>query len=112
MQLATRLLLVFCACIVMLAQFQGCSAFSYDRQKRDADDETLLQIEVLEGLLSQLKGEAFGHGAVKRRFDGGYGNRYGVAHSVGAKLMALKQAADWNSPGRKRREAPVAAPEM
>lgn len=63
-----------------------------------------LTLAVLEELIDDIKS----HNSIsahKRRIDAGYGSRYGVASSVGSKLMALKQAADWNGPGRKRRDA-------
>jgi len=70
------------------------------RQRRSTYDQELL-VAVLEELLQDIKHE--NAQLAKRRVDAGYGSRYGVASSVGSKLMALKQAADWNGPGRKRR---------
>lgn len=64
--------------------------------------DQLLTIQVLEDLVAKLRSE-LPNDVNKRQFDGGYGSRYVAAHSVGSKLMALKQAADWNSPGKKRR---------
>lgn len=63
-----------------------------------------LTLQVLEELIASLRSELSIETAEKRQFDGGYGSRYVAAHSVGSKLMALKQAADWNGPGRKRRQ--------
>lgn len=102
MQPVVRLLLSLAACCVLLSQLGIAAAFNTDRQKRDLSDSQLT-IAVLTELIHNLEGDS--HSAPsKRRFDGGYGSRYGVAQSVGSKLMALKQAADWNGPGRKRRE--------
>ncbi|ELU08670.1 hypothetical protein CAPTEDRAFT_215078 [Capitella teleta] len=95
-------LIAMASCIVIASLTSRAQATSLHRQRRDVTEPSLA-IAVLEDLIMELRDEI--HSKKKRRFDAGYGSRYGVAQSVGSKLMALKQAADWNGPGRKRREA-------
>lgn len=64
----------------------------------------VVTLQALEELTALLRSELSNEVENKRNFDGGYGSRYVAAHSVGSKLMALKQAADWNGPGRKKRQ--------
>lgn len=97
-QASTLVALSICT-LCILDQSSEAEAAPSLRQRRSVYDPEIL-VAVLEDLLADIKHENTVH---KRRVDAGYGSRYGVASSVGSKLMALKQAADWNGPGRKRR---------
>lgn len=104
MQYQIRLAVLLVAFLALLTHSRS-AAFNVDRHKREISDPWLT-IAVLEQLINSIQEDLQKTEQLdKRNFDVGYGNRYGVAHSVGSKLMALKQAADWNGPGRKRRSA-------
>jgi len=94
---SSLIFLSLCTLCVLLSTTQAASTH---RQRRSIEPE--LTEAVLQELLEQVREQAV---PAKRRVDAGYGGRYGAASSVAGKLMALKQAADWNGPGRKRRSA-------
>ncbi|KAK2161094.1 hypothetical protein LSH36_121g02026 [Paralvinella palmiformis] len=103
MQQSERVVFIFCVLVVLIASFSSTQAFTINRA---ALVDPSLTEAVLEELLEAIRQEEAPLNTIeKRRIDGGYGNRYGVAQSLGSKLMALKTAADWNNPGRRKRDA-------
>lgn len=109
MQTTTVALTVVIATTLLLSQVsQTYSAALRDRIDVGLSDPDLT-VAVLEELIDFV---SKGNNLHKRGLDMGYNNRYRVASSVGSKLMALKQAADWNGPGRKRREVAAAVDEQ
>ncbi|KAK2190497.1 hypothetical protein NP493_78g04031 [Ridgeia piscesae] len=107
MLLDTKLMVLFCSCVVFMSQSVRTAAYRVDRSSSTDLDDPLLTLALLEKLIDDIEMQPMAR-AVKRRYDAGYGGRYGAASRVGAKLMALKQAADWNGPGRKRRSVRAA----
>jgi len=98
------LLISICTLCLLILSTQASTIY---RQRRAIEPE--LTEAVLEELLEEVREHA---SPAKRRVDAGYGGRYGAASSVAGKLMALKQAADWNGPGRKRRSSPPVEEDM
>jgi len=64
-------------------------------------NNSMLTLEVLEELADRIRTSVQFNPENKRNENTEYA-RYG-RHGVGSKLLALKQAADWNGPGRKKR---------
>lgn len=102
----SQILAVFSLCVILLSTVRQSQSFAITRDDVSDPDIT---IAVLEELIEALREKNQGSttNISKRRFDGGYGNRYNVAQRLGSKLMAMKTAADWNNPGRKKRETPM-----